>query len=70
MFEDKKITKDKVKDLLYVVRNEFENELDDIDDVFEDSISDREINLMFKFLDMFIDKTTMVIDDELEEKEV
>lgn len=67
MFEDKKITKDKVKDLLYAVRNEFENEIDDIDDVFEDNISDREINLMFKFLDMFLDKTEMVIDDELED---
>ena len=65
MFEDRNITKEKVKDILYAVRNEFENEVSDIDDTFEDEITDREIDLMFKFLDMFIDKTNMVIDDEV-----
>ena len=28
MFEDENITKEKIKDILYAVRNEFENELD------------------------------------------
>ena len=65
MFEDENITKEKIKDILYAVRNEFENEVSDIDDTFEDKITDREIDLMFKFLDMFIDKTNMVIDDEV-----
>lgn len=65
MFEDENITKEKIKDILYAVRNEFENEVSDIDDTFEDEITDREIDLMFKFLDMFIDKTNMVIDDEV-----
>lgn len=67
MFEDENITKEKIKDILYAVRNEFENEVSDIDDTFEDEITDREIDLMFKFLDMFIDKTNMVIDDEVKD---
>lgn len=67
MFEDENITKEKIKDILYAVRNEFENEVSDIDDTFEDKITDREIDLMFKFLDMFIDKTNMVIDDEVKD---
>lgn len=67
MFEDRNITKEKIKDILYAVRNEFENEVSDIDDIFEDEITDREIDLMFKFLDMFIDKTNMVIDDEVKD---
>lgn len=67
MFEDENITKEKIKDILYAVRNEFENEVSDIDDTFEDEITDREIDLMFKFLDMFINKTNMVIDDEVKD---
>ena len=67
MFEDRNITKEKIKDILYAVRNEFENEVSDIDDIFEDEITDREIDLMFKFLDMFIDKTNMFIDDEVKD---
>ena len=65
MFEDRNITKEKVKDILYAVRNEFENEVDDIDDIFEEEITDRELDLMSRYLDMFIDKTDMVIDDEV-----
>ena len=67
MFEDRNITKEKVKDILYAVRNEFENEVSDIDDIFEDEITDREIDLMFKFLDMFISKADLVIDDEVDD---
>ena len=65
MFGNKVITKEKVKDILYAVRNEFENEIDDIDNVMETEISNRELDLMIKFLDRFIDKTEMVIDDEI-----
>jgi len=67
MFEDRNITKEKIKDILYAVRNEFENEVSDIDMAFEDEITDREIDLMFKFLDMFISKADLVIDDEVDD---
>lgn len=67
MFDNKEITKEKIKDIMYAVRNEFENEVDDIDNVMETEITDRELDLMFKFLDMFIGKTEMVIDDEVED---
>ena len=67
MFEDRNITKEKVKDILYAVRNEFENEIDNIDDIFEEEITDRELDLMFKFLDMFINKVELVIDDEVDD---
>lgn len=67
MFEDRNITKEKIKDILYAVRNEFENEVDDIDDIFEEEITDRELNLMSRYLDMFVDKTDMVIDDEVDD---
>ena len=67
MFEDRNITKEKIKDMLYAVRNEFENEVSDIDMAFEDEITDREIDLMFKFLDMFINKVELVINDEVDD---
>lgn len=67
MFDNKEITKGKIEDIMYAVRNEFENEIDDIDNVMETEITDRELDLMFKFLDMFIGKTELVIDDEVED---
>ena len=67
MFNNREITKSKIKDILYAVRNEFENEIDNIDEVIETKITDRELNLMFKFLDMFINKIEVVIDDEVDD---
>ena len=67
MFEDRNITKEKIKDILYAVRNEFENEIDNIDEVMETEITDRELDLMLKFLDMFISKADLVIDDEVDD---
>lgn len=68
MFEDKKITKDKVKDLLYSVRNEFDNELD-YDYVSETGFEfdDVTFDIMMEFLDNFLNKVALVIDDELED---
>lgn len=68
MFEDKKITKDKVKDLLYAVRNEFDNELD-YDYVSETGFEfdDVTFDIMMEFLDNFLNKVALVIDDELED---
>lgn len=67
MFENRNITKEKVKDILYAVRNEFENEIDNIDEVMETEITDRELNLILKILDMFISKADLVIDDEVDD---
>ena len=67
MFEDKKITIDKVKHILYAVKNEFENEVDSVDDIFEREISDEEINFGFQLLSKYIDKLELVIDDEVED---
>lgn len=67
MFEDKRITKQKVKDILYAVRNEFENEIDDYETESYRELTDDDFNIMFEFLDRFIEKTELVIDDELKE---
>lgn len=67
MFENKKITKKKIKDILYAVREEFENEIDTYDTGGCRELSDDDISIMFEFLDDFIDKINMVIDDEVED---
>lgn len=68
MFEDKKITIEKVKDLLYNVRNEFDNELDyDYESDSKKELSDDDFNIMIEFLDRYMDKVYLVIDDELED---
>lgn len=69
MFEDKKITKEKIKSILYAVQNEFENEVDSIDDIFEREISDDEINFGSQLLRKYIDKLELVIDDEVEDND-
>lgn len=68
MFKDKKITIEKVKDLLYNVRNEFDNELDyDYESDSKRELSDDDFNIMIEFLDRYLDKVYLVIDDELED---
>lgn len=68
MFKDKKITIEKVNDLLYAVRNEFENELDYdyLSEVYNKEITEEEFNLLIEFLDRFLDKVNDVMKDELE----
>lgn len=69
MFKDKKITIEKVNDLLYAVRNEFENELDYdyLSEVYNKEITEEEFNLLIEFLDRFLDKVNDVMKDELED---
>ena len=67
MFDNEEITIDKVKDILYAVKSEFENEIDDIEDVFDKEISDESIDFAFELLERYIDKTEMVLNDELED---
>ena len=65
MFDNKNITKGKIKDILYAVRNEFENEIDSYETESGRELTDDDFNIMFEFLDRFINKTEMVIDDEV-----
>lgn len=56
---------EKVKETLYAVRNEFETDIDSIDEGFNKELTDEQINFAFEFLDSYIDKVEMVLDDEL-----
>ena len=66
MFENKKITKEKVKDLLYAVQNEFDNELDYDFDYNDRELTDDDLNMLSYYLNCFVNKVDLVIDDELE----
>lgn len=66
MFEDKNITKEKIKDILYAVRNEFDNELDyDYESDYKKELIDEDFDMMIEFLDRFIHKVGLTIDDEV-----
>ena len=67
MFENKKITIEKVKDIIYAIRNEFENEIDTYETSDNRELTDYDISMMFEFLDRYIDKFELVIKDELED---
>jgi hypothetical protein len=68
MFDDKNITKEKVKTLLYSVRNEFDNELDfDYESDYKEDFTNNDLNMMIELLDRFLHKVNLVIDDELED---
>ncbi len=68
MFEDKKITTEKAKDLLYNLQNEFENELDyDYQSEYKNEFCDEDFAIMLEFLKRFVNKAEMLIDEELED---
>lgn len=68
MFEDKKITTEKVKDLLYNLQNEFENELDfDYQSEYKEKLEEQDFNIMLEFLERFVNKAELLINDELED---
>lgn len=67
MFENKKITKEKVKDLLYAVQNEFDNELGYDFDYNDRELTDDDLNMLSYYLNCFVNKVDLVIDDELED---
>lgn len=70
MFEDKKITIEKVKDLIYALQNEFNNELDDdYKSKYKEELTETDFNIMLEFLERFIDKFEVSIVEELENKE-
>ena len=67
MFEDKKITIEKVKDLIYTLQNEFDNELDyDYKSKYKAELTETDFNIMLEFLERFIVKFELSIVEELE----
>lgn len=68
MFEDKKITIEKVKDLIYALQNEFDNELDyDYTSKYKAEFTETDFNIMLEFLERFIGKFELSIAEELED---
>ena len=69
MFDNKEITKEKVKAILYAVYNEYVNDINDdieyFEDIFKKEITIDQIEFGLEFLNKYIDKVAMVIDDEL-----
>ena len=67
MFEDKKITIEKVKDLIYTLQNEFDNELDyDYKSKYKAELTETDFDIMLEFLERFIGKFELSIVEELE----
>ena len=67
MFENKKITIEKVKDLVYALQNEFDNELDyDYKSKYKAELTETDFNIMLEFLERFIGKFELSIVEELE----
>lgn len=68
MFEDKKITIEKVKDLIYALQNEFDNELDyDYTSEYKAEFTETDFNIMLEFLERFVGKFELSIVEELED---
>ena len=68
MFENKKITIEKVKDLVYALQNEFDNELDyDYTSKYKTELTETDFNIMLEFLERFIGKFELSIVEELED---
>ena len=68
MFENKKITIEKVKDLIYALQNEFDNELDyDYISKYKAELTETDFNIMLEFLERFIGKFELSIVEELED---
>ena len=66
MFEDKKITIEKVKDLIYTLQNEFDNELDyDYKSNYKAELTETDFNIMLEFLERFVGKFELSIVEEL-----
>ena len=69
MFDNKTITINKVNTLLQNVYNEFLNEIDSIEDVFNKTLTDEQIDFAFELLNKYINKVELTIKDELNDKE-
>lgn len=63
MFDNKIIT------ILQNVYNEFLNEIDSIEDVFNKTLTDEQIDFAFELLNKYINKVELTIKDELNDRE-
>ena len=60
------MTSEKIKDLLYILKNEFENEIDEnYKSDYKNDITDIDFKLMTEFLERFLNKANLVIDYEI-----
>ena len=65
MFESNKLTIEKVKDLLYAVYNEFNNELDyDYESIYKEELNVTDFYIMLEFLEKYINKVELCLNDE------
>lgn len=65
-----KITIEKVSDLLYDIRNEFDNELDyDYESDFKQELEESDFCMLMEFLDRFLYKVDMSMKEELKDYE-
>lgn len=63
-----KITKEKIFDLLYDIRNEFENELDyDYETESGKELTDTDFDIMTEYLDNYLRKVNLCIEDKFED---
>jgi transcriptional regulator len=65
MFNDKRISIEKVKDIIYKVKNEFSNELDFDYDYNGRELTDDDLNMLEDCVNNFANKLELTINDEL-----
>lgn len=61
------IKKEDIKDLLYDIVNEFENEIDCYTSKYKEDLTDTDINIMFEFLEHYEDKIEELIEELYED---
>ena len=58
------MNKEQFKDLLYDVYNEFTNDITDYTSKYKDSITDNDFDVMCEFLEHYIDKVELLLEEE------
>lgn len=58
------IDKEKVKDILYNVYNEYENELSEYESKYKKDLTTRDFAIMFELLERYMGKVNLLIDEE------
>lgn len=64
------MNKENIEDILYNTRNEFENEIDSYESSYKKDLTENDLNIMFEFLDLFINKVELLIEDQFKVKEI
>lgn len=68
--EEKKLTKEEIKDLLYQIQNEFDNELDFDFDYNGRELTQDDLDMLSYYLDCFVNKMYSIIDDYVVDDEL